>query len=101
MPEYVKKIAIQKLEEIKSGNTENYKHMDYVKTLVEYPWISNDYSDIFLKMDIEGGEFNLIENSQYLQNSNLIEIEFHWTQTSINSNQNRFEYIKSNFKNQK
>ncbi len=47
MPEYVKKIALQKLEEIKSGSSENYKHVDYVKTLVDYPWINPDYNDIF------------------------------------------------------
>ena len=47
MPEYVKKIALQKLDEIKSGSSENYKHIDYVKTLVEYPWIGQNYCDIF------------------------------------------------------
>jgi endopeptidase La len=53
MPEYVKKIAIQKLEEIKSGSSENYKHIDYVKTLVEYPWIGEDYNDLFSVLNID------------------------------------------------
>lgn len=47
MPDTVKKIALSKLEEIKSGSTENYKHIDYVKSLIDYPWIGKDYSDIF------------------------------------------------------
>jgi endopeptidase La len=47
MPDYVKKIALSKLEEIKSGSSENYKHLDYVKTLIEFPWISSEYTDIF------------------------------------------------------
>jgi endopeptidase La len=47
MPDYVKKLALSRLEEIKSGSSENYKHLDYVKTLVEFPWINKDYSDIF------------------------------------------------------
>ena len=47
MPDNIKKIALGKLEEIKSGSTENYKHIDYVKSLIDYPWIGKDYSDIF------------------------------------------------------
>jgi endopeptidase La len=47
MPDHIKKIALNKLEEINKGSSENYKHIDYVKSLIDYPWISNDYSDIF------------------------------------------------------
>jgi endopeptidase La len=47
MPDYVKKIALHKLDELKSSSSENYKHIDYVKTLTEYPWIGQNYSDIF------------------------------------------------------
>lgn len=55
MPDHIKKIALQKLEEIKSGSSENYKHFDYVKTLIDYPWIGENYYDIFsiLNSDIE------------------------------------------------
>jgi FkbM family methyltransferase len=31
----------------------------------------------FVKIDIEGGEFNVIENSTYLQQVGLIDVEFH------------------------
>jgi ATP-dependent Lon protease len=51
MPEYVKKIALQKLDEIKSGSSEYYKHIDYVKTLIEYPWIGTNYNDIFSNLN--------------------------------------------------
>jgi endopeptidase La len=47
MPDYVKKIALDKLEELKSGSTEHSKHMDYIKSLVDFPWIPEDYTDIF------------------------------------------------------
>jgi endopeptidase La len=47
MPDHIKKIALNKLEEIKSGSSENYKHIDYVKSIIDYPWICKDYSDIF------------------------------------------------------
>jgi len=47
MPDHIKKIALNKLEEINKGSSENYKHIDYVKSLIDYPWISKDYSDIF------------------------------------------------------
>ena len=51
MPEYVKKISLDKLEELKSGSTEHSKHMDYVKSLIEFPWISDDYADIFSNLN--------------------------------------------------
>jgi len=47
MPDHIKKIALNKLEEINKGSSENYKHIDYVKSLIDYPWINKDYSDIF------------------------------------------------------
>jgi endopeptidase La len=52
MPDYVKKIALEKLEELKSGSTEHSKHMDYIKSLVEFPWIPADYSDIFSNLNM-------------------------------------------------
>lgn len=51
MPDYVKKIALDKLEELKSGSTEHSKHMDYIKSLVDFPWIPEDYTDIFSNLN--------------------------------------------------
>jgi FkbM family methyltransferase len=44
-----------------------------VKTLEELNLPNVD----LIKMDIEGGEYNIIENSSYLKNAKFIEIEFH------------------------
>jgi len=43
----------------------------------------------FIKIDIEGGEFNIIENSSYLQKIRWIDIEFHG---NID-----IDYVKTNF----
>lgn len=69
MPDYVKKIALSKLDEIKSGSSENYKHLDYVKTLIDFPWISKDYTDIFsiLNNDKESAK-EFIDNSKIKMN---------------------------------
>lgn len=59
--------------------------------LMEIQYADNSFSNVeiktleelelpivdFLKMDIEGGEFNVIENSSYLQQIRWIDIEFH------------------------
>ncbi len=70
MPDYVKKIALQKIEEIKSGSSENYKHIDYVKTLIDYPWINKNYTDIFstLNTDLETSK-NFIEEAKTKMNN--------------------------------
>jgi endopeptidase La len=67
MPDYVKKIALSKLDEIKSGNSsESYKHMDYVKTLIDYPWISSDYTDIFSILNS-----NINDAKEFIDNAKL------------------------------
>jgi ATP-dependent Lon protease len=38
MPLYVKKLAMEKAEEMKNGGSDHYKQSLYVKTLVNYPW---------------------------------------------------------------
>jgi endopeptidase La len=45
IPIRIKKLAFEKLEEMKSGGSEYYKQLKYVKILVEYPWIGNDNND--------------------------------------------------------
>ena len=69
MPDYVKKIALNRLDEIKSGSSENYKHLDYVKTLIDFPWINKDYSDIFsiLNNDKENAK-EFIDNAKNKMN---------------------------------
>lgn len=58
---------------VKDDNKKNTISNIVMKTLEELNLPIVD----FVKIDIEGGEYNIIENSIYLQNINLIEIEFH------------------------
>lgn len=77
MPLYVKKIAFDKLEEMK-GNIEHYKQKTYIDILLNFPWIKmnddNKTQDHLLKKD----------NKIYEQN---------------NDNNNYFETISGNLKN--
>lgn len=47
MPAKVKKHALEKINELKSGNNEYYKYLTYVKTLVDYPWTGEGDGDLF------------------------------------------------------
>lgn len=47
MPNAVKKAALEKVDEMKSSNNEYYKQLLYVKTLLNYPWISEEDDNIF------------------------------------------------------
>lgn len=47
MPQHIKKLAIEKLEEMKSGSSEYYKQLQYVKILIDYPWCGNEDDDLF------------------------------------------------------
>jgi len=47
MSDYVKKCALTRLEEMKSSNSEYHKNLTYVKTLIDYPWVPDDYCDMF------------------------------------------------------
>ncbi|VBB18374.1 lon protease homolog, partial [Yasminevirus sp. GU-2018] len=47
MNDYVKKCALSRLEEMKSSNSEYHKNLTYVKTLIDYPWVPDDYCDMF------------------------------------------------------
>jgi len=45
MPTYVKKLAMEKFEEMKHAGSDHYKQLLYVKTLLNYPWLSNNNND--------------------------------------------------------
>ncbi len=42
MPLNVKKASLEKVEEMKASNSDYYKQLLYVKTLLNFPWPSND-----------------------------------------------------------
>jgi endopeptidase La len=47
MSDHIKKCVISRLEELKSNNNDYHKNYTYAKTLVEFPWIPHDYTDVF------------------------------------------------------
>jgi ATP-dependent Lon protease len=49
MPTDIKKLSMEKIEEMKNSGSEHYKQLLYVKTLLNYPWlpIDNDDNKIF------------------------------------------------------
>lgn len=47
MPGYVKQLALEKIEEMKTSNNEYYKQLLYVKTLLRFPWPSSDDDRFF------------------------------------------------------
>ena len=60
MPSYVKKASVEKIEEMKASNNEYYKQMLYVKTLLNYPWPSENDDALFRdvgKSDDKSKEF--------------------------------------------
>lgn len=47
IPEAVKSLAIEKIEEMKSMNNDYFKQITYVKTIINYPWSSENDSIMF------------------------------------------------------
>lgn len=51
MPLNVKGLALEKVEEMKSSNNEYYKQLQYVKTLLKFPWSSPNDDMIFHELN--------------------------------------------------
>ena len=49
MPDFIKKICLEKLEELKNSNNETYKIKMYVNILVQFPWPS-EFDDNMFKL---------------------------------------------------
>lgn len=66
IPETVKSLALEKIEEMKSMNNDYFKQITYVKTIINYPWSSENDSLMFetLKKDTNKAQkyLNDIEN---------------------------------------
>ena len=58
MSDQVKRAALVRLEEMKSNGSEYQKNHTYVNTLINYPWVTSNHSDIFTKM---GGDISKIK----------------------------------------
>jgi len=47
MPDKVKQLALEKVSEMKSNNNDYYKQLLFVKTLLKFPWISQEETNFF------------------------------------------------------
>ena len=47
IPLYVRALAMEKINEMKLNNNDYYKQLTYVKTISQYPWLSNNDDNIF------------------------------------------------------
>ena len=63
IPNNIKSLVLEKIEEMKSFNNEYYKQLTYVKTIVNYPW-SSENDDIFFNTLRD----NNLEAKKYLTN---------------------------------
>jgi ATP-dependent Lon protease len=62
IPNNVKKITLEKIEEMKSFNSEYYKQSTFVKHIINYPWILEDTKYINMNMEEANHELIKIEN---------------------------------------
>lgn len=65
IPPKVKKLAFEKLEEMKTGGSEYYKQLQYVKILAEYPWIGENDNDIFSNYQNDPNKWMDVMKSTY------------------------------------
>ena len=69
IPENIKSLTLEKIEEMKSGNNEYYKQLTYVKTIINYPWSSNNSEYILYNKDKNKAKTYLIDINDKLQKS--------------------------------
>ena len=65
IPTYVKTLVLEKIEEMKSFNNEYYKQLTYVKTILNFPWVSKDSNNKFSNLNK-----NKHESKKYLSTVN-------------------------------
>lgn len=70
IPENVKSLALEKIEEMKSMNNDYFKQITYVKTIINYPWSSSNDSLMFesLKKDNNKAKKYLLDIEDKLKN---------------------------------
>jgi len=65
MPEHIKKICLDKHDELKNSNNETYKIKMYINILVQFPWLSEQDDNIFkLVADDKNKSKEFLENVQ-------------------------------------
>jgi len=53
MPEHIKKVCLEKLDELKNANNETYKIKMYVNILVQFPWLSELDDNVFKNVSLD------------------------------------------------
>lgn len=72
MPEHVKKICLEKLDELKNANNETYKIKMYVNILVQYPWLSELDDNMFKNVSTDKTKSKLfLENVENKLNTQI------------------------------
>ena len=72
MPYHVKKICLEKLEELKNANNETYKIKMYVNILIQFPWLSELDDNIFKTISIDKTKSKLfLENVEIKLNDQI------------------------------
>jgi endopeptidase La len=66
MPEHIKKICLDKYDELKNSNNETYKIKMYINILVQFPWLSDQDDNIFkLVADDKNKSKEFLEDVQH------------------------------------
>jgi len=72
MPDHVKKICLEKLEELKNANNETYKIKMYINILVQFPWLSDADDNIFKLVSVDKFKSKLfLENIEMKLNEQI------------------------------
>ena len=72
MPEHIKKICLEKLDELKNANNETYKIKMYVNILVQFPWLSELDDNIFKNVSSDKTKSKLfLENVENKLNTQI------------------------------
>lgn len=82
MPDSIKKICLEKLEELKNSNNETYKIKMYVNILVQFPWLSDTDDNIFKLISTDKAKSKeFLENIEKKLNSQVYGHELAKTKT--------------------
>ncbi len=72
MPDHIKKICLEKLDELKNANNETYKIKMYVNILIQFPWLSDSDDNLFKNVSIDKTKSKLfLENVENKLNSQI------------------------------
>jgi endopeptidase La len=82
MPDSVKKICLEKLDELKNSNSETYKIKMYVNILVQFPWTSCNDDNIFKMISLDKNRSkDFLENIEKKLNEHVYGHELAKTKT--------------------